>query len=36
MAGLCGEYLYALIVKVKGFKTPIYHRNYDWNEKDVN
>ena len=35
MAGLCGENLYDLIVKEKGFKIPIYQRNYDWNEKDV-
>ena len=35
MAGLCGENLYELIVKEKGFKIPIYRRSYDWDERDV-
>ena len=35
MARLETENLYELIANEKGFKIPIYQRNYDWNEKDV-
>ncbi|MGL5246439.1 MAG: DUF262 domain-containing protein [Mycoplasmoidaceae bacterium] len=35
MARLESENLYELIAHKKGFRIPIYQRNYDWNDKDV-
>ncbi|MGL5640596.1 MAG: DUF262 domain-containing protein [Mycoplasmoidaceae bacterium] len=35
MAALEPANLYELIANKKGFKIPIYQRNYDWNKKDI-